>query len=85
MQCNFLERMLKYFLELKKKDFAHKKLQKPPSKVAQNSSNPLFFLTALTAQTEEVMFQNVAYRAPVYRTGAKVNTSRKSRFLSISC
>jgi hypothetical protein len=36
-------------------------LKKPPSKVAQNSSNPLFFLTALTAQTEEFMFQNWAY------------------------
>ena len=44
--------------------FAHKKLKKPPSKVAQKNSNPLFFLTALTAQTattEEFMFQNVAY------------------------
>ena len=47
-------------------------LQKPRSKVAQNSSNPLFFLTALTAhtvQTEEFLFQNVAYRLTVYRTG----------------
>ena len=44
--------------------FALKKLKKPPSKVAQNSSNPLFPLTASTAQmaeTEEIMFQNVAY------------------------
>ena len=52
--------------------FAHKKLKKPPSKVAQNSSNPLFFLTALTAQTaqtEEFMLQNVAYWPTVYGTG----------------
>ena len=52
--------------------FAHKKLKKPPSKVAQNSSNPLFFLTALTdqtAQTEEFLFQNVDYWLTVYRTG----------------
>jgi hypothetical protein len=42
-------------------------MKKPPSKVAQNSPNPLFSLTALTAltaqmaQTEEALFQNVAY------------------------
>ena len=43
--------------------FDHKKLKKPPSKVAQKNSNPLFSLTAWaaqTAQTEEFMFQNVA-------------------------
>jgi hypothetical protein len=37
--------------------FAPKKLKKPPSKVAQKYSNPLFFLTASTAQmaqTEEL-------------------------------
>ena len=37
----------------------HQKLKKPPSKVAQNSSNLFFPLTALTAQmaqTEEFMF-----------------------------
>ena len=52
--------------------FALKKLEKTPSKVAQKNSNPLFFLTASsaqTAQTEEFMFQNVAYRPTVYRTG----------------
>ena len=44
--------------------FALKKLEKTPSKVAQKNSNPLFFLTASsaqTAQTKEFMFQNVAY------------------------
>jgi hypothetical protein len=44
--------------------FALKKLKKAPSKVAQKNSNPLFFLTtnsAQTVQTEEFMFQNVAY------------------------
>jgi hypothetical protein len=44
--------------------FDRKKLKNPPSKVAQKTSNPLFFLTALiaqTAQTEEFMYQNVAY------------------------
>ena len=56
-----------------KKFFVHKKLKKPPTKVAQKNSNPLFFLSASTAQmaqTEEFMFQNVAYRPTVYRTGA---------------
>ena len=53
--------MIKYFLK-NFNFFAHKKLKKPPSKVAQNSSNPVFFpYTALTAQTEEFLFQNVAY------------------------
>ena len=54
--------------------FVHKKLKKKTSsKVAQKNSNPLFFLTALTtAQTEEFMFQNVAKRTTVYRTGAAV-------------
>ena len=32
-------RLLKYF----RKKIAHKKLKKPPSKVAQKNSNPLFF------------------------------------------
>ena len=52
--------------------FAFKKLKKTPSKVAQKNSNPLFSLTASTAQmaqTKEFMFQNVAYRPTVYRTG----------------
>ena len=58
--CNFSMRLLKCFFKF---FFALKKLKKPPSKVAQNSSNPLFSLTASTAQmaqTEEFMFQNVA-------------------------
>jgi hypothetical protein len=47
---------------------AHKKLKKTPSKVAQKNSNSLFFLTAWAAQTaqiEEFVFQNVAYRPTV--------------------
>jgi hypothetical protein len=68
--CNFSLRLLKCF----KFVFALKKLKKPPSKVAQNNSNPLFFLTAWaaqTTQTEEFMLQNVAYRTTVYRTGVR--------------
>ena len=44
--------------------FVHQMLKKPPSKVSQNSSNPLFFPycpDCPNAQTEEFMFQNVAY------------------------
>ena len=41
--------------------FDLKKLKKTPLNVAQKDSNPLFFLTASSAQTEEFMFQNVAY------------------------
>ena len=54
-------RMLKYFLKGLEFILGHKKLKKPPTKVAQNSSNPLFSLTALSAQTEEFMFKNAAY------------------------
>ena len=63
-------RLLKYFQTNFKVSFAHKKLKKPPSQVAQKNSNPLFFLTAWAAQmaqTEEFMLQNVAYRTTVYR------------------
>ena len=52
--------------------FCPQKVEKPPSKVAQKNSNPLFFLTAWAAQyaqTEEFMLQNVVYRPTVYRAG----------------
>ena len=51
--------------------FFPQKVEKTPSKVAQKNSNPLFFTasSAQTAQIEEFMFLNVAYRAIVYRTG----------------
>ena len=72
MLCNFLVRTLQY-LKKKLKKFAHKKLKKTPSKVAQKTSNPLFFLllpkSAQAALTEEFMFQNVAYWPTVYITG----------------
>jgi len=44
-------------------------LKKPPSKVAQKYSKKISPIAAQTAQTEEFMFQNVAYRPTVYRTG----------------
>ena len=52
-----------------------KSWKEPSSKVAQNNSNTLFSLSAWaaqTAQTEEFMFQNVAYRPTVYRSGTLV-------------
>ena len=53
--------------------FANKKMKKPPSKVAQKHSNRHFFPYCQTAQTEEFMFQNVAYRPTAYRTGLKTD------------
>ena len=38
------------------------------AKVAQKYSNWFSPIAAQTAQTEEFIFQNVAYRATVYRT-----------------
>ena len=62
----FLVWMLHYLF------FAHEKLKKPPLKVAKKYSNWFFSLlpwAAQTAQIEEFMFQNVAYRPTVYKTG----------------
>ena len=58
---NFLQCGLYNVFKKKINFFALRKLKKPPSNVAQKDSNPLFFLTASSAQTEEFMFQNVAY------------------------
>ena len=56
-------------------------MEKPPQKVAYLSRNSvvseIFHLLPTycpTAQMVEVMVQNVAYRATVYRTGAKSRT-----------
>ena len=48
--------------------FAHKKLKIPPSKVSQKNWNP-YCSSAQTTQTEEYVFQYVAYGPTVYRTG----------------
>ena len=40
-------------------------------KLAHKNSNHYFFLTALAAQREEFILQNVAYKPIVYRTGPK--------------
>ena len=50
MLCNFSVRMLKYSLKRFKKNFAHKKLKKPPQKVAYLWQLGGFFSATLTAQ-----------------------------------
>ena len=61
--------MVAYFEGKKLKKIGHKKVEKPPSKVAQKYS--IFFSpsAAKTAPKEYFMFQNVAYRPTVYKTG----------------
>ena len=56
MLSNFLVRSLQYL----------KKLKKAPSKVTKKYQNR--FLPAQMAQSEELVFQNVAYRPTVYKT-----------------
>ena len=51
---------------------ALKKLKKPPQKVAYLSRNSVvseIFITAQTAKMADIIFQNMANRATVYRTG----------------
>ena len=63
---------LQYVQKKFKSFFCPQKVKKTPSKVAQKNSYPLFFLTAWdtqAAKTEGFMFQNVAYRPTVYKTG----------------
>ena len=68
---------LQYFI-IKIWIFLLQEVEKNTSKVAPKNSDPLFFLIALTAQmaqmaqTEEFMFQIVAYRPTVYRTGVRL-------------
>ena len=59
---NFLQKLL--FLPTKG-------FKKPPSKAAQNTElfSSLLPWAAITAQTEEFMFQNLAFGPTVYKTG----------------
>ena len=66
-------------LFLNKHFFALENMKKPPQKVAYLSKNSVVseFFHLLpqycpTAQMAEFMFQNVVYRATVYRTGGKL-------------
>jgi hypothetical protein len=61
-------------------------LKKPPTKVAQKNSNPRFSLTASTAQmaqTEEFMFQNVAFR-PTVELGSNKKWEMGKKFVAFS-
>jgi hypothetical protein len=51
--------------------FCTQKVEKTTLKSCSEKLNPLFFpyYQPEMAQTEEFMFQNVAYRPTVYRTG----------------
>ena len=69
-------RKLKYFLKNLKCFFAHKKLKKPLSKVAQNNSNPPFFLYCLNCQngpSRRIHAPKCGLQT-VYRTVIKINT-----------
>ena len=60
---------------IKKKKFCPQKVEKTTLKSCSEKLKSTFFLTASSvqmAQTEEFMFQNVAYRPTVYRTGSMV-------------
>ena len=65
--CNFLVWTLEYFEILN--FFTHEKLKKTTPKIAKNTLI-VFSLLPWAAQAEEFMFQNVAYRATVYKTRA---------------
>ena len=72
-------RTLKCKKKLKSYFFAHENMKKPPQKVAYLGRNTvvseIFHLLptyCLTAQMAEFMFQNVVYRATVYRTGVEI-------------
>ena len=53
--------------------FCPQKVKKASSKVAHKYSN---CFAPIAAQTEEFMFQNVAYRPTVYRTGIMVQLQK---------
>ena len=59
-----------------------------PQKLLRKTQIHFFSLTALTAQTaqtEEFMFQNVAYRPTVYRTGTYTFFGRPFQTLPMQC
>ena len=75
-------RTLQYFWNNSKKDFALKKMKNYPQKLLRNTHiyfSSLLAWAAQTAQTEEFMVQNVAYRPTVYKTG--VWSGRSTEFI----
>ena len=70
--CNFLVRTLQCFQKKFKIFLLTKSWKNHPQKLLRKTQIHFFFLTASSAQmaqTEEFMFQNLAYRPTVYRTG----------------
>ena len=62
-------RMLKYFSKFFEFFLPTKIWKNHPQKLLRIPQIHFFVLTALTAQTAEFMFQNLAYWPTVYRTG----------------
>ena len=63
-----------FLKKLKNKFLPIKSLKNHPQNLLRKTQIHFFCLTASTAQmaqTEEFMFQNVAYRPTVYRTGLR--------------
>ena len=58
-------------------------MKKPPQKVAYLGRNfvvsEIFTYCPMSAQIAEFMFQNVVYRATVYRTGAAAKKIKNSQ------
>ena len=59
--------------------FVNKKLKKSPSKVANTQINFSPSWAAQTDQTEEFMFENVAHRPTVYKTGTRKSFSNSQK------
>ena len=66
---NFLVRTLQYFQTNFKFLAPTKSWKNHPQKLLRKNQIHLFSLLPWAAQTEEFMFQNVAYRPTVYKTG----------------
>jgi len=90
MLCNYLVRTLQYFQKILNSLFCPQKVEKKNTqkscseKLKSTTFFPLTILTAKTAQTEEFMFQNVAFRPTVYRTGYKTQKKRPSHSTVLS-
>ena len=65
--------------------FCPQKVEKTTLKSCREKLKFTFFSTAQMAQTEEFMFQNVAYRPTVYRTGPSPNLTIENESKSKGC
>ena len=84
--CNFLVRTLQCKNKWNFFFLSTKNWKNHPQKLLRKTQIQFFFLTASTAQmaqTEEFMFQNVAYRPTVHRTGLKPISNSKKIYYSM--